>query len=142
MSPWIYTEPSKKLARVVLHLQFGTTTKVATLPTWQVDSYAKIHIVAALRRYINHRRRIITKHGGTNTAETRAALSALDYAFSGPTTRWAFAKMPRIIKAYESQLYAIAPSPRSKYFRCHTQLLTDLLGWADYELKKERSHGR
>jgi|GEM_PF-2992625 len=132
-SPWLQVKQEDDQFSN-LYLSFGAKNTLLRLRNEQVDLVCKRLIVDSIRRYINHRKRIIFKYGGHKTPKALTALNQLNYAFNGSTNRWSLEALPRIIKNWEAQLLEIAPKPNSKYYKNQTQFLISLTAWANHEM--------
>lgn len=133
-SPWIQVKDEGcRLCDVFL--SFGNKSALIRLPQSQIDDTCKRLLVNSIRRYINHRDKIISKYGGHRSPAALTALNHLKYAFHGSTNRWSLADLPRIIKNWESDLLEIAPGPKSKFYKNQTQFLIDLIAWANHEIE-------
>lgn len=132
-SPWIQVkEDGSRLCDVFL--SFGNKTALIRLPQAQIDQVCKRLLVNSIRRYLNHRKKIISTYGGHRSPRTLTALNHLEYAFNGSTNRWSLQDLPRIIKNWEADLIEVAPGPKSKFYKNQTQFLVDLIAWADHEI--------
>lgn len=132
-SPWMQLkEEDGKFCSVFLN--FGNKNALVRLPAPEVDQTCKRLLVNSIRRYLNHRKQVISKYGGHKSPRTITALNHLQYAFNGSTNRWSLADLPRIIKNWEADLIEVAPGPKSKFYKSQTQFLLDLIAWADHEI--------
>tara|TARA_R110002096_G_scaffold129211_4_gene277896 strand:+ start:1617 stop:2045 length:429 start_codon:yes stop_codon:yes gene_type:complete len=100
---------------------------------------AKIYIVNEIRNYVKHRKHIIYHHNGRLTAGIEKSLNSLSYGFNGSTMKWKLEDMPRIIKNYTPHLLNIMPGPNSKFYKSQSQLVFDLIAWANDELKNNQN---
>lgn len=133
-SPWIQIK-DQGCHQCDVFLNFGNKKALIRLPLAHVDQMCKRLMVNSIRRYVNHRDQIIGKYGGHQNPEALTALTRLKYAFNGSTNRWSLADLPQIIKNWESDLLAISPGPKSKFYKNQTQLLIDLIAWANHEIE-------
>jgi hypothetical protein len=100
---------------------------------------AKTYIVNEVRNYVKQRKHIIYHHNGLLSSGIEKSLSKLSYGFIGSTLRWKFEDLPRIIKNYTPDLLNIMPGPSSKFYKSQSQLVFDLISWANDELKNNQN---
>jgi len=135
MNPWLEFTLSPS-GKVTMDLNMGNEhRKIGGLKPVAAKSVAKRLIISAIRKYLNHRRKIIFEYGGHRNASIDKSLRNLEYAFLGPTAKWNLEDLPRIIRNWSKDLINIAPNPRSRFYRSQSQFLHDLMAWANNELK-------
>lgn len=132
-TPWIEIKemPSGKY---ILRIQMGTSGKIVkNISREDARSIARRHIISEVRKYVNHRSRIIRKHGGRCNESTLKSITRLQYAFKGSTLRWKLEDLPKIVGNWSNDLINIAPGTSSKFYKKQSQFLIDLISWAKYQ---------
>jgi len=132
MEPWIIITDLGK-GKTKVQVEMGNLTEVKNLPDYHALPFARMTVLSAIRRYINHRRQVCEYHGGYLNPSQNLSLNKLEYAWSGEVAqRWDLHKMATVICRYQNDFLNILPGRKSKFHQSHSKFLSDLLGWANY----------
>lgn len=96
-----------------------------------VNSDNKIvkELTALLRKYVNHRQRIMTKHGAVCTASKMKAIEKCKNRLS-LSDNWSVSAFRKFVILMENDLVHILPGQSSKFFMNDYQFVYDLINWA------------
>lgn len=139
MEPWIVIKETGK-GRSVVSIEMGKLTEVRNLPNYHAQAFARLTVLSAIRRFINHRQEVLRNYGGFLTPDKVASLNRLEYAWSGDTASgWHLAKIAAVVKRYQEDFYTVMPGRSSRFYQSNFRFLSDLLGWAEYTSKLDKS---
>lgn len=133
-------QPSLRPDRCHVVLKVDGRPKVVLKDLHKATADVRImrQLVGMLRKYVNHRQRIMLKHGGYCTSQKLNAvnkcLNRLD--LSAAWTPKAFRKFLQLM---EDDLISILPSYKSKFFHNDSQFVFDLLTWAKPTIQSSAS---
>jgi hypothetical protein len=119
--------------RCSVRIELGNKVCIKNLRTEQAEAFIMRIVVGQIRMYINNTRFRYVNNLSRSTPAKWAALERSNYRFYGNITRVAALKNILARDHVQNDLMAILPSTKSRYFKAYSQLVYDLILWANKE---------
>lgn len=119
--------------RCSVRIELGNKVCIKNLRTEQAEAFIMRIVVGQIRMYINNTRFRYMNNLSRATPPKWAALERCSYRFYGDITRVRALKMILGRESVQNDLMAILPGTKSRYFKSYSQLVYDLILWANKE---------
>jgi len=119
--------------RCSVRIELGNKVCIQNLKTEQAEAFIVRIVIGQIRMYLNNTRFRYINNLSRSTPQKWAALERLNYRFYSDITRVQALKATLARDTIQNDLMAILPSTKSRYFKSYSQLVYDLILWANKE---------
>lgn len=134
--PWVQVT-RRANGKCDVRISIGNSTTVRNLKQHMVLPFVQRTIVSAIRRYVNHRQQVLTRHGGYMTPAKQKALFELEYHL-GNAQNVRLEKLPIWVNKMLTRMVVIQPGKNSAFYSKYIMIYRDLEAWCHNAMNPQK----